>query len=259
MKLTTTCNDPDQFAFKLTPKGVPWMLLFGLALLCGGVGTVWALGCVTRIEVGSEGLAAEQLFLGRFAIERREAAATEIEAVNTKIYNYGISRSYEVNVVTSSDEFPIPVASLDGDQKAALAEQMQAALVGGSDLDYRSSTGLMWIGFALGAMCLVGGYYCLAFLQTSTITVDRPAKQIEVANRRWLLPFRRRAETVALNQVDGFEQRVFRLGSRHSQLPESYFLSIRTKDSRRVRLADGPMFTEESASEVQKLLKQWTG
>lgn len=124
MKISVVHQEPKRLELRLVPKAALWMALFGLLFLVSGLGTVWLLGCVTSVRIDGEHLIADQLLLNRFSTQQRRVALSQVKEINTKIYDYGISRSYEINVVTNSEEFPIPVSSLDGDQKAVWAKQM---------------------------------------------------------------------------------------------------------------------------------------
>ncbi|MEM9657208.1 MAG: hypothetical protein AAF961_02500 [Planctomycetota bacterium] len=258
MKISTLRNDRDRLELKLVPKAALWMFLFGILLLGGGLVTIWLLGCVTHVGIDGRTLTSDTLFLDRYLANRLVLPIEEIEEINTKIYSSGVSRSYEVNLVTSSREIPIRFADLDGDQKAALADQMAEALQSGREFRYQSGTGLMWTGIVLGVVCLLAGGACLVLLQTCTISVDRAEDLLEVRKRRWLVPFWIKTESTAISEIDRIGEKVCTFGSGSSApTASSKYVFLRTTHGRCIQLCHGPMFTEESASEIREILRAW--
>lgn len=258
MKIAVVHREPKRLELRLVPKAALWMVLFGLLFLVSGLVTIWLLGGVTHVRIDGEHLIADQLLLNRFSTHQRRVALSQINEINTKIYDYGISRSYEINVVTDSEEFPIPVASLDGDQKAVLAKQMNLVIRAGEEFEYRSGVGMMWCGILVSVLCFACGYVCLALLQTSTISADRSSYEIVVNVKRWLMPWRQRTESVKISEISGIDDEDFTVGRGSTGLTaSSKYVFLETKPGQTIQLADGPMFTEESAAEVSRLLMHW--
>ncbi|MEM8943698.1 MAG: hypothetical protein AAGD11_00830 [Planctomycetota bacterium] len=258
MKISVVRNDADRLQLKLVPIAVWRMILFGLLFLTAGVLAIWALGSVTYIRLDEKKLVAEELFLNQFTVSRFAVPMDAIEKVNTKIYVSGINRSYEVSVVADTAEYPIPVASLDGDQKAALASRIDAAIKSAQPFDYSQGVGLMWTGIAVGTTAVIAGCLCLAYLQTATIIANRSSGTFEVMTKRWLLPIRPRRDCIEISSIVRLDETDFKVGSSSgSPAGTSKFVFLRTKQGHTIHLADGPMFTTESAFEIRRLIEPW--
>lgn len=258
MRISVIRNEPEQLEVKLTPKSSWLMLVFGSLFVVCGVASAWFLGCVSYVAVDQSELRFEQLLFRLFQVNEVAIPVEQIREVNTKIYDYGISQSYEVNVVTTNNEFPVPFPDLDGDQKKQIANQMQAAIGQGQNVSYQSSEALMWVGLFLGVLCICAGLVTFYFLQTCLIVADRKNDRIEVKCSRWLFPGIPRVESTRISEISRIGEEEFEIG-RGTSAPtaSSKFVFLVTKNRPNIQLANGPMFTDKSADQIQRLLAGW--
>lgn len=252
MNISVLQDKPDHLELKLTPKASWVMVVFGFLFLSSGILVVWLLGDVTHVTIDKKSLVVRQLFLNRYPAKGVKVPVGSIQKINTKLYRLGITESYEVNVATHAKEFPITLASLDGDEKKVLAKRLHAAVQTRQNLRYSSGKESMWLGLFVGLVCWLGGFVCLIFLQTSVVTAGLFNNRVEVRTRLWLLPFVARKQSVFLEDIVDIDDVIFEFRRAHS-----YFVLIQTKDGKKIQLAIGPMFTDESAEQVKHSLMEW--
>lgn len=258
MRISVLRDDPEQLELKLTPKASWFMLVFGTLFVVAGIATAWFLGCVSLVTIDQSELRFDQRLFHQIQVNEVAIPVEQIREVNTKVYHFGISQSYEVNVVTDHKEIPIPFPDLDGDQKKVMADQIHAAIHEGQNTSYQSSEATMWLGIFLGVACICAGLVAFYFLQTCWIVADRKINQIRVKCRHWLVPVAPRVESTRLSEIIQIGEEEFVVGDgMPTPTASSKFVFLVMKNGPNVQLANGPMFTDKSAEQIQRLLTKW--
>ena len=255
MHIQVVENTSSELVVRLVPLYAFWLFAFGFASVLAGPFSLWLLGRTTELEVHGGELQYRRSFLRLIELEGRTIPIQAIRSVDTPTY-YSFGPTMDVTVHTEHESLRIRFVNLEGDSKRALAARLRTAVELPFDLTEHSGKKGPIFGGILGGMLLIAGLWSLSLLQTSTVVGSSAQQRLTVRIRRWLLPWTRE-KSIDLTDFESVDHRELSLRSDSDIEATSNFVFAQTKSGKRIKLAAGPMFTDDSAALIADLIEGW--
>lgn len=250
MKIITREETADFLKLELRPNGVI-LFLAGLLFVGAGIFTIRVLGHHSVVAVESGVLRYEKRSLGLRGVRGFTFPADEIAGISVELQDHG--HSFEIVVEAGGRSSPIPLVSVGGDDKRAIAAKLGEALsveAGAYVYEEDGRVGALVVGGA----CLVGGLICWFVMQVVTISADR-ARGILVIHRRGRFLPRGKKRELRLEAIRGVRVKAETMNTMKQRvISYQVFIDL---GSESVPVAMGPMFTDHSAEELRGRLVTW--
>ena len=255
MNITIRENSPDKLKLALHPTGC---FLVGGAILFIAMGliVIWLLGDVIRFHVSNKEIHYERVFLGAKVRKEFTIPVDDLTDLSLELKE-GFSPTYKITLHVEDELFEVDLPMSDGDEKRAIVDQLDAEFrkIDGTehfDLEESGIIGAM----LLGGACIVGGLFCLYFLQTVVVIANRTTGHLRIYRHRTLLPFGDRRE-IDLNKFQSIEAREITTTNSNEIITVSYEVIIHWRGGKPLKIAHGPMFTEKSSAKLVELVENW--
>ena len=255
MQIKVLKNTPDQLVVRMVPIAAPIVLLCGLLFVLGGLLTIWLLGYNTDLKIQSGELQFRRAFWGSFDANERTIPVEDIQTVDTQVYT-SMGQTLDVTIHTKSESLRVPFDNLNGDAKERMALRLNEAISSGGDFSENSGTDLPMLGIFLGALMSLGGVICLFFLQTSTVVGSRSEGSLGVKISRWLLPYKRESN-IDLTNFGTIWHKPFSVVTYCAPSASSNSVFVQSNTGESLKLAAGPMFTDDSTEEIKQIVEDW--
>ena len=255
MNIAVKENSPDKLRLTLHPTAC--FLVGGGALFTGlGLLVIWLLGDSVRLTVDEHEVRYQRLFLGQKIRKEFTIANEEISDITLELKE-GFSPTYKVTLHTTDQSFEVDLPMSDGDQKRALIDQLKAEIQepGGRAGFTFEESGVIG-GLLMGGACIVAGLICLYSLQTVVVTANREIGYLQIRRRRTLLPFGDQRE-IELEKFRSIKAKKHTTTNARGITTTSYQVVIRERGGGSLDVAHGPMFTEQSSTELVRLVENW--
>ena len=137
-----------------------------------------------------------------------------------------------------------------------MASRLTNAIVEGKDVTESSGKTLPFLGLFMGFVMILFGICLLFLLQTSTIIGSRNEHTLKVRIRHWLIPVSRES-SIELAEFACVDFTEMAINNPTGVSASSNSVLVQSKTGKKLPLALGPMFTEDSTQKIITIIEAW--
>ncbi|MBL8891163.1 MAG: hypothetical protein JNL67_14365 [Planctomycetaceae bacterium] len=226
----------------------------GVLFIALGVAGIWWAGYTAKIQVQNGRLSYARDYFGFWRTFEQSWELNKIEKISVESVEFGIYASLEIFVMSPNGRCQLDLPASDGNQKKAIADELERARRGERRLYTRASSA--WVPMSIMATaCVGGGIVCWCLMETVTLDANAATQLVRIRRRRWLWPFAT-AISLRLDCLTSLQRQDVPWKT-SSGYKVCYHLVFEDDDGGLQTLTSTPLFTEHSSAVFLSLVNTW--